>query len=113
MAARHIYRVIFHNQGKVYEIYARKVADGGILGFVQIEELTFGERTQVVVDPTEERLKSEFDGVTRTFIPMHAIIRIDEVEKQGIAKITDAEGNIAHFPMPMYRPDRGGGGDRS
>ena len=113
MAARHIYRVIFHNQGKVYEIYARKVADGGMLGFVQIEELTFGERTQVVVDPAEERLKGEFDGVTRTFLPLHAIIRIDEVEKQGVAKITDAEGNVAQFPMPMYRPDRGGGGDRS
>ena len=113
MAARHIYRVIFHNQGKVYEIYARKVDDGGMLGFVQIEELTFGERTQVVVDPAEERLKGEFDGVKRTFLPLHAIIRIDEVEKQGVAKITDAEGNVAQFPLPMYRPDRGGGGDRS
>ncbi len=114
MAARHTYRVIFHNQGKVYEIYARKVADSAILGFVQIEELIFGERTQVVVDPAEERLKGEFDGVKRTFIPMHAIIRIDEVEKQGVAKITDAEGNnVAQFPMPVYRPDRGGGGDRS
>ena len=108
MAARHIYRVIFHNQGKVYEIYASKVTDSALLGFVEIEELSFGERTQMVVDPSEERLKGEFDGVKRTFIPMHAIVRIDEVEKQGVPKITDAEGNVAHFPLPMYRPDRGG-----
>ncbi|PWG61063.1 DUF1820 family protein [Sediminicurvatus halobius] len=106
-APEHIYRVIFHSQGKVYEIYARKVADGGLLGFVQIESLTFGERTQVVVDPSEERLKSEFAGVKRTFIPMHAIIRIDEVEKEGAPKITDAEGKVTHFPMPFYGPGRG------
>jgi len=52
-SAERIYRVIFHNQGKIYEVYARSISDGGILGFVEIEELTFGERTQVVGDPAE------------------------------------------------------------
>ncbi len=113
MANQRIYRVIFHNQGKVYEVYARSVADGGLLGFVQIEELTFGERSQVVVDPAEEKLKNEFSGVKRSYIPMHSIIRIDEVEKEGAAKISDAEGKVTHFPgMPYYGPGRGpGGGD--
>ena len=40
------------------------------------------KKKQVVVDPTEEKLKSEFTGVKRSFIPMQAIIRIDEVEKK-------------------------------
>ncbi len=41
----------------------------------------------------------------RSFIPMHAMIRIDEVEKEGVAKISDGKGgtNIAHFPMPIPR----------
>lgn len=108
MAKDRIYRIIFVNQGKVYEVYAHSVSDGSIMGFIQIEELAFGERTQVVVDPAEERLKSEFEGVKRTFIPMHAVIRIDEVEKQGIPKITDADGKVASFPTSYYGPGRGG-----
>ncbi|HIA77609.1 MAG TPA: DUF1820 family protein, partial [Gammaproteobacteria bacterium] len=49
-----------------------------------------------------------FSEVKRTYIPLHAVIRIDEVEKEGKAKITptDAEkiGNISHFPMPLKPP---------
>ena len=62
MAASHIFKVVFHNQGKVYEIYARKVGHGSLFGFVEVEELIFGERSAVVVDPAEERIKSEFAG---------------------------------------------------
>jgi len=108
MTAKRIYKVIFFNQGQVYEIYARQISQGALFGFVEIEALLFGERTQVVVDPAEEKLKSEFAGVERTYIPMHSIIRIDEVEKQGVGKISDAQGNVTPFPMPMYRP----GGER-
>ena len=53
MAASHIFKVVFANQGKVYEIYARKVSHGGLFGFVEVEELVFGERSSVVVDPGE------------------------------------------------------------
>ncbi len=106
-AAERIYRVIFHNQGKIYEIYARGISDGGVLGFVEIEDLSFGERTQVVVDPAEEKLKSEFAGVKRTYVPMHSVVRIDEVEKEGQAKISDTDGNVTPFPMPVYGPSKG------
>lgn len=98
-----IYRVIFLNQGQVYEMYAKQIYQSDLWGFLEIEEFIFGERTQVVVDPSEERLKSQFDGVTRSFIPMHSVIRIDEVERLGVAKITEAKGtsgNIMPFPMP-------------
>ena len=43
-------------------------------------------RSSVVVDPSEEKLKTEFNSVKRCFIPMHSIVRIDEVEKQGTSK---------------------------
>lgn len=102
MKKTNTYRVTFHNQGKVYEIYARKVHQSGLFGFIEIEELLFGEKSSVVVDPSEENLKNEFSGVERTYIPMHAVIRIDEVEKSGHPKITDAQasdGKIAPFPV--------------
>jgi hypothetical protein len=71
----------------VYEVYARSVSQGGLFGFVEIGDLVFGTRTSLVLDPAEEQLKSEFTGVGRSYIPMHAIIRIDEVEKEGPVKV--------------------------
>ncbi|MDH5177908.1 MAG: DUF1820 family protein, partial [Gammaproteobacteria bacterium] len=53
MATSHIFKVIFHNQGKVFEIYARKVGHGSLFGFIEVEELIFGEKSTVVVDPSE------------------------------------------------------------
>jgi hypothetical protein len=95
---------MFVNQGKVYEIYARKVSHGDLFGFIEVEELLFGERSSVVLDPGEERIKGEFEGVQRTFLPMHSVLRIDEVKKQGTSKVTAVEGgtNVAQFPIPMY-----------
>ena len=110
MAASHIFRVLFVNQGKVYEVYARRVAHGELFGFIEVEELLFGERSSVVVDPGEERIKGEFEGVKRTYLPMHSVLRIDEVKKQGMSKITALEGgaNVAQFPLPVYSapPDK-------
>ena len=105
MAVSHIFKVMFVNQGKVYEVYARKVSHGSLFGFIEVEELVFGERSTVVVDPAEEKIKSEFSGVKRTYLPLHSVLRIDEVKKQGVSKITAIEGgNVAQFPVPLYSP---------
>jgi hypothetical protein len=99
---RQMFRVLFHNQGQVYELYAREIFQSDLYGFVEIEDYVFGSRSQLVVDPSEDRLRNEFEGVQRSFIPMHSIIRIDEVEKEGIAKITDSKGsNVTPFPLPI------------
>jgi hypothetical protein len=112
MAPRLLYRIVFMNQGKIYEIYARSIAHGDLFGFIEVGDLVFGERSSVVVDPAEEKIKSEFAGVERTYIPMHSIMRIDQVEKQGVSKISNLDGdNVTQFPMPMYTP--GGGGNDS
>jgi hypothetical protein len=105
---------MFVNQGKVYEVYARKVSQGRLFGFIEIEELVFGERTSVVLDPSEERIKSEFNGVKCTMLPMHSILRIDEVKKQGVSKISALEGasNVSQFPMGMYSPAGGEPGSK-
>ena len=105
MAISHIFRIMFVNQGKVYEIYARRVSHGELFGFIEVEDIIFGERATVVVDPAEERIKGEFDGVKRPYLPLHSILRIDEVKKQGVSKITALEGagaNVSQFPMPLY-----------
>jgi hypothetical protein len=109
--ARSIYKVIFLNQGRIYELYARRIYQGDFYGFIEVEELLFGEQSSMLVNPAEERLQGEFAGVRRTFIPIHSVVRIDEVEKEGISKIRakgEPADNIATFPGPLYPP----GGNR-
>jgi hypothetical protein len=100
MSSQPIYKVIFHNGGQVYEVFARQIYQSDMWGFVEVEELVFGERSQILVDPGEEKLKNEFSGVKRSYIPLQAIIRIDEVEKEGAARISDASSaKISPFPV--------------
>lgn len=108
MSRKNVFRIIFLSQGKVYEIFAESVQQGGLFGFVEVEGLLFGEKSSLVVDPAEERLKSEFEGVKRLHIPMQAIMRIDEMEQRGTAKITElsGEGNVTPFPGAIYTPPR-------
>ena len=87
------FRVIFYNQNKIYEIYAHEVSQSTMMGFIEIGDLIFGERSKLLVDPAEEKLKSEFGGVKHTYIPHNSIIRIDEVEKEGKNKIHESDGS--------------------
>lgn len=99
----HIFRISFHNNGKLYQLHARQVAGASLYGFVEVSELLFGEHTSVVIDPAEERLKAEFEGVSRLLLPMHAVVRIEEVERRGQNKILEIDGsvsNITPFPLP-------------
>ncbi len=105
-----VYKVMFLSQGKVYELYAKAVHQGELYGFVEIEELLFGSNgSSVLVDPAEEKLKDEFRGVRRSIIPIHAVIRIDEVEKEGQSKIHEVseKGNVTPFPSPLFDPGKG------
>jgi hypothetical protein len=107
VAERRIYRVSFMQQGEVYEVYAEGVSQGNLFGFIELEGLLFGERSEVLVDPSQEKLENEFKGVDRTYVPMHAVLRIDEVTKPGVSRITKPEGEaakVASFPSPIYTP---------
>jgi hypothetical protein len=103
----HLYRVIFQSQGQVYELYARDIYQSELYGFIEVEGYVFGKRTQMVVDPAEEKLQSEFEGVERSYLPMHAIIRIDEVQKEGQARIKEIKGEkVTPFPTLPVPPKR-------
>ena len=67
------------------------------------QDKILGEGVAVALRKKDDKLKSQFDGVIRSFVPMHSIVRIDEVERLGTAKISEAKGggNVMPFPMPM------------
>ena len=101
-----VFRVRFYHEDNVYEIYARSLAQESILGFLEVEEIVFGESSSIVVDPAQEKLKNEFQDVVCTYIPLHAVIRIDEVKKEGVAKVTELPKDVASkviHPFPAHR----------
>ena len=109
MASYPVYKVIFHNGNQVFELFARQIYQSDMWGFIEIEEMLFGERSQVLVDPSEEKLKAEFAGVKRSYIPLQSVIRIDEVDKEGAVKVTDTPaesklGKVTKFPMSGVPP---------
>jgi len=104
---KNIYRVHFSSHRKDYEVYCKSIVESDIFGFIEIEQLIFGETSTVVIDPSEESIKAEFSDVKCSLIPMHAITRIDIVEKEGVAKIVqhsnDSGSNISAFPSSVYQ----------
>jgi hypothetical protein len=110
MATKKLYRIRFQNEAKVFELYARQVTQGELFGFIQVEQLEWGKKSALIIDPTEQELRNEFAGVKRFQIPMHAVVRIDEVEKPGTAKIVamaEAAKKPAAAPLPTYPPTPG------
>ncbi|MCD9033744.1 DUF1820 family protein [Luteimonas sp. Y-2-2-4F] len=98
-----LYKVSFLSHGKVYELYARRVASGSLWGFVEVAELVFDVHDGLVVDPTEERLRAEFGDTRVLHLPMQAVLRVEEVERKGQSAIRDAESGervVTPFPLP-------------
>lgn len=115
-AKKKTYRVRFQNEGRIFEIYAREVTQGTLFGFVEIADLVWGTKSSVIIDPSEQELRNEFAGVTRIHVPMHALVRIDEVEKGGTGKILALPGAAggaksgSSSPVPIYTPSPKGPG---
>ena len=94
--------------GEVYEVFAKHIFQSDMYGFIEVENYIFNKDKQLVVDPSSEKLKNEFSDVQRSYIPMNAIIRIDEVEETGDAKIKENKSQISPFPLniqPLNKKD--------
>ena len=102
MAGKSLFKVIFLNQGKVYELYARGVVSSGLWGFVEVSDLVFDPADGVVVDPTEEKMRDEFGDARVLHLPIQSVLRVEEVEKRGQCLIRDRESGekVTPFPLP-------------
>lgn len=96
-----MFKVIFHSQQRIYEVYAQQVKQSEMYGFIEILDLVIGEPGQLLLDVAEEKLRAEFGQVKRCIIPMHCVMRIDEVDTRGPARVTDYNGGSNIMPFPM------------
>ncbi|MEH6711392.1 DUF1820 family protein [Paraglaciecola polaris] len=101
-----LFRIQFIANGVRYELYVRELCQGSLFGFIEIGDFVWDNHSSVVVDPSHEKLKTEFADVTTTYIPMHNVLRIDEVKKQGSAKISELSDKVTAFPSPIYTPKK-------
>lgn len=101
--SKKLFRLQFQYQDKVYVVYAGRVESSAIWGFVEVGELDFDIREGVLVDPAEERLREEFADTRSLHLPMHSVLRIEEVVRRGSAAIHEAAEPgrvVTPFPMP-------------
>ena len=96
-----MYRVSFLKHGKVYEMFCEDVNNSNLWGFVELSGLVFGEKGSVVVDPTEEKMRDEYEGVETLFLPMHSVLSIEKVKKRGQAVIRDRKSGEKVTPFPL------------
>jgi len=76
---------------------------------VILEDYVFGEKSSILVDPAEEKLRLEFEGVQRSFIPVHRIVRIDQVNRRGTVKIVGISKEGGDNPVKLaslYTPEK-------
>jgi hypothetical protein len=106
MAGKKLFRVAFLHHGKVYELYCTGVVSSNLWGFVEISGMVFDSADALVVDPTEEKLRDEFENVSVLHVPMHSVLRVEEVRKRGQAVIRDRESGEKVTPFPLSPPGR-------
>ena len=102
MPQRTLYKITFLNAGKVYELHARQITSSALWGFVEVADLVW-DAEGVVIDPTEERLRDEFGATRRLHLPMHAVVKVEEVERRGQLSIRDSQTGdriVTPFPLP-------------
>ena len=102
------FKVTFTYEDEVYQVCARHVETSEWMGMIEVSEFIFPEGG-LVYNPGEERLRKEFEGIQRTWVPFHAVLRIDEISdnRTGEVKIVPLRGGgqtgrevALHAPKP-------------
>jgi len=73
------YKITFTNDDELYQLCARELSTSDLYGLIEIGDFIFPDG-RILYNPGEERLRREFEGIKRTWIPYHAIVRIDEIQ---------------------------------
>lgn len=101
-----MYKLVFYNHGKVYELFAEQVDSSHLYGFIEARKLVFEPASQVVVDPGEERLREEFADTEALLLPLQSVVRIERVQRRGKCAIRDRGTGDKVTVLPLDGPPR-------
>ena len=101
------YRISFSSENELYQVCARHVSTSDLYGLIELGEFIFPE-SRLVYNPGEERLRREFEGIRRTWLPYHAIVRIDEMLESRETEVKIVPLELPARPVkerPLKKPD--------
>lgn len=101
MKSKTLYRINYITNSEVYELYAKAISSNELLGFISLLDLVFEVNSGVVIDPIEERLKTEFSDVRCLHIPIQNVLKIEEVEQKKSCKIKALKTHTKTSTMPQ------------
>ena len=102
------YRISFTSNAELYQVCARQVSTSDLYGLIEIGDFIF-PASSLVYNPGEERLRREFEGIKRTWIPYHAVVRIDEIVESRTSEVKIIPLDSVPSPPkegPFKGPDR-------
>lgn len=108
MSQQKLFRVSFLNHGKVWELYCKGVISSGLWGFVELSDIVFDANDAVVIDPVEDKMRDELGDVEVLHLPMHSVLRVEEVRRKGQSVIRERESGEKITPFPVNPPGRSG-----
>lgn len=106
MTDNKLYKIVFLNNGQVYELFSEGVTSSGLWGFVEVSGLVFETSDGLVIDPTEEKMRQEFEHANVLHLPIQSVLRVEEVEKRGQCLIRDRKSGEKVTPFPVTPPNR-------
>lgn len=99
-----LYRVRFRQADTVLELHAQAIYQSQFSQVLELEGLCFSCESKLVSEPAEEKAKKIFSGVTRTFLPLANIERIDELNAQDFShyqtNLCELQG-VSRFPHSL------------
>jgi len=75
-----LFKVVFIDEDKTIQtIHSLKLNPSSFLGLVEISDIVFIGRSEIIISPDDGKMKAKFKNVERSYIPLNSIVRIDEL----------------------------------
>jgi|GEM_PF-3381178 len=80
-----VYRTVFTHLDQVYTLYSQGISEETLVGFIEVDGIL--SMAQDIVMSTEnqeahEVFRQQLQSIKRTYVPMHAVVRIDEMTRK-------------------------------
>jgi len=90
-----VFKVYFFHMDKVYTLFAKEVnASGELYNMCEISDIIF-QRNKNLIVPSEDEVRQEFSNIKKLMIPLHHLVRIDELEDVNEEDITNPKAHKA------------------
>lgn len=83
-----LYKItILNDEKNQITLYAHKVEQSNMIGFLEIYEFEFPRASEIILTPGEDAAHELFKNTKRLIIPYGVIIRIEELEEEKHVEI--------------------------